>query len=151
MATVLLIVHGLLAVLLLGAITHQVLAGYKSRSAEPGFFSSVLSARGQLYTKAVVVLFPLVTLLGGIIYLYYRLEVRVPLEAAHHRIAVGAFELKEHFVVLGLASLPGYWYLWQQPEDSFARRAVTLFIALSAWWGFFVGHILNNLKGFGSL
>jgi hypothetical protein len=149
MEITLLILHGLLAVLLLGALIHQVLSGYKSRAGDVTFFSSVMSTRGSLYTNAVVVLYPLITIVGAIIYAYYRMEVRPFLEASHHRSAIGIFELKEHFIAIGFGLLPAYWLLWQQSENSFARRAVTIIITATALWGFFVGHILNNLHGLG--
>jgi hypothetical protein len=63
----------------------------------------------------------------------------------------GAFELKEHFVAVGLGMLPAYWYFWKQPlTDAHARtRALlTAMLAFIVWWSFLVGHILNNIRGF---
>jgi hypothetical protein len=64
--------------------------------------------------------------------------------------ANGSFELKEHFVALGLGMLPAYWYFWRQPPADYARtRAVlTALLAFIVWWGFLVGHVLNNIRGF---
>jgi hypothetical protein len=28
--------------------------------------------------------------------------------------------------------------------------ALTLMLAFIVWWGFLVGHVLNNIRGFGS-
>ena len=83
MATALLIVHGLVAVALLGAITHQALATWAPSRARPnsvfGRFRAVPSAS---YANAIVVLYAVTALLGGIVYLYFRTDIRPDLERA---------------------------------------------------------------------
>jgi len=152
--TVLLIIHGLLAVALLGAITHQALSvWWKVRKPADSFVTRVRAVPATSYANAVVLLYLLTTLLGGIIYPDYRLNVRVVLEQLEMPAANGSFELKEHFAVLGLAMLPAYWYFWRTPlAENYARTraALTLIIAFIVWWNFLVGHILNNIRGFGS-
>ena len=102
MWTTLLIVHGLLAVALLGAITH--LQDYRMLAAE------------------------------------------------------GAFEIKEHLAAIALFLLPLYWYIWRNAaaaSDSFAQvrevwiaqGALSALIGFAAWSSFFIGHILNNIRG----
>jgi hypothetical protein len=153
LVTFLLISHGILAVLLLGAVTHQALAGYKRRT-ETGssFTDSVLATRGVLYSNAVVVLYVVVTILGGVIYAVYRIDIRPTLEGEHRKLILGLFELKEHFVAIGLALLPPYWYVWHAPaESAFGRRTLTVLLATLVWFGFLVGHVVNNVRGFGGL
>jgi hypothetical protein len=68
------------------------------------------------------------------------------------RSQTGVFELKEHFVAVGLGLLPIYWYTWRRPlEPRYARTraALTMILALIVWWGFLTGHVLNNIRGFG--
>jgi hypothetical protein len=62
------------------------------------------------------------------------------------------FEMKEHLLALSLALLPLYWLIWLRPsgEDRVARTAITSILAVSVWWSFITGHILNNIRGFGS-
>jgi hypothetical protein len=62
------------------------------------------------------------------------------------------FELKEHVLALSLALLPAYWYFWHHasPANRVARAVTTSFIACAVWWGFLTGHIINNIRGFGS-
>ena len=65
----------------------------------------------------------------------------------------GFFELKEHAATIGLGSLPIYWYFWknaQNPEYDSARKWVTVWLAFVCWFNFLVGHVLNNVRGFGS-
>jgi hypothetical protein len=110
MWTALLIVHGLLAVALLGAITHQTMSVWRPARKPVGTFIARFSAvAGGAYTNAIIALYVCVFVLGSIIYPEYRLGIRVVLEELDLPIANGAFELKEHFTTVGLALLPAYW------------------------------------------
>ena len=153
MITTLLICHALVAVTLIGALTHQTLSVWWPKSSvRSSFFASFRNVRPAPYANAIVVLFVLTATLGGLLYPSYRLGPRVALENFRLNAANGVFELKEHFVALGLGLLPAYWYFWKRaPADRHVetRRALTALLAVIAWWGFIVGHILNNIRGFG--
>jgi hypothetical protein len=154
MITALLITHGLLAVALLGAITHQAASVWlPARRPAGSFVGRFRTVPATSYAGAIVVLYLLTAVLGAIIYPEYRMSIRIVLEQLELSSANGAFELKEHFAVVGLAVLPAYGYFWRQPlEDAHARtRAIlTALLAFVVWWNFLVGHILNNIRGFGS-
>src|SRR4249919_1680676 len=117
MVTTLLIIHGLVAVALLGGITHQALATWASTRARPssfvGRFRTVPSAS---FANTIVVLYTLSALLGAIAYFYFRVDVRPNLERAGHWPTLGLFDIKEHFVAIGLALLPAYWICWRKPR-----------------------------------
>ncbi|MGB9368752.1 MAG: hypothetical protein WCE79_22340 [Xanthobacteraceae bacterium] len=104
------------------------------------------------FVNAVVVLYAVSALLGSVLYLPFRTDIRPGLERAGQWPALGFFDLKEHFVAIGLALLPGYWVCWQQhraDEPSRTPAALTLILAFIVWWSFLIGHILNNIMGFG--
>jgi hypothetical protein len=152
-ATVLLIIHGLVAVALLGAITHQALATLAPAGARSGSFlgrfRSVPSAR---FANAIIVLYVTAGLLGAIVYLYFRVDVRPQLERDSHFEALGLFDLKEHFISIGLGLLPAYWVAWQRPAAADLgqwRVALTGIFAFIVWWSYLIGHVLNNILGFG--
>jgi len=152
MIVALLIVHGLLAVTLLGAITHQALSLVPKRvAAGPlAFFGRFRSVDGEAYTTAIVVLFAVTAIGGGLLYPQYRLDVRTALEDLQLRAANGVFELKEHLVAIGLGLLPTYWLYWKSPVvpgQPAARRYLTWLLAVIVWWSFLAGHVLNNIKG----
>lgn len=153
MITVLLIVHGLLAVALLGAITHQAFSVARRAPAGPrNFVDKFRSVSGATYTNAIVVLFIVTSLGGALLYPQYRLDIRTTLEDLNMRGANGAFEIKEHLAAIGLGLLPVYWFFWRQPpvgEHAAARKYLTWILAFLVWWNFLVGHVLNNIKGFG--
>jgi hypothetical protein len=153
MATALLIIHGLVAVALLGALSHQTLATWAPARARPGsFLGRFRAVPTAAFANAIVVLYAISTILGAVVYLYFRVDVRPALEQAGHWQTLGLFDIKEHFVAIGLALLPAYWVCWQQPRaDEYvrARAALTLILAFVVWWSFLIGHVTNNIKGFG--
>ena len=154
--TILLIVHGLLAVALLGALTHQAMAVLmpvrqsRGQDSSPAF--APCPAAG--YATAVCVLWILTFLMGAWIYTKYRIYVRIPIEQAGYWKTQGFFELKEHAATIGLGLLPIYWYFWKNahdPEYDGVRKSVTAGAGASfCWFNFLVGHVLNNVRGFGS-
>ena len=154
MTTILLITHGLLAVALLGAITHQAISVWlPARKTADSFVARVRAVEAASYVTAIVVLYLATATLGGIIYAEYRLNVRGVLEQLELRLANGSFELKEHFVAVGLGMLPAYWHFWRKPladDHARTRALLTAVLAFIVWWSFLVGHVLNNIRGFGS-
>ncbi len=151
--SILLITHGILAVLLLGAITHQAIAAaWPATKRAPGFFNSLRSVNGMNYSNAVIVLFLATFVIGTFVYPAYRVGVRTMLQDYHLYKPEGMFEMKEHLLALSLALLPLYWLLWRKPsgDNRVARTAITSIIAVAVWWSFLTGHILNNIRGFGS-
>jgi hypothetical protein len=153
-ATVLVIIHGLVAVALLGATTHQTLATWAPAGAKPGSFLGRFRAVPPVsFANAIIVLYLIVAVLGAIVYLDFRVDVRPQLERDHHFVALGLFDLKEHFISIGLGLLPAYWLAWRRPlaEDlGRTRTALTAIFAFIVWWSFLMGHVLNNILGFGS-
>jgi hypothetical protein len=155
MTTALLIIHGLFAVALLGAITHQAASTLWPAARPAGSFTGRFrSVAAPGYANAIVILYVLTALLGGIIYAEYRIGIRIVLEELQLRVANGSFELKEHLAAIGLGTLPAYWYYWRQPATELStareRAVLTAILAFIVWWNFLVGHILNNIRGFGS-
>lgn len=147
----LLIVHGLLAFLLLGAITHQAVSVWVPAHARRGNILVRFSAvSGAAYVNAIIVLYVVTASFGGLIYTLYRISARLTLEQGHFWKTFGAFELKEHLVAIGLGLLPAYWYYWQSPaaeEHPRTRMILTTLLAFIVWWGFIVGHLTNNIRG----
>ena len=152
MIVALLIVHGLLAVTLLGAITHQAWSVVPRRvAAGPlSFVERFRSVNSGAYANAIVVLFVVTAIGGALLYPQYRLDVRTALEDQQLRAANGVFEIKEHLAAIGIGLLPTYWLFWRAPlalEQAATRRYLTWLLAFIVWWNFLVGHVLNNIKG----
>jgi hypothetical protein len=160
--SIIIIVHLLLAITLLGALTHQTVAVlWPARPVVPApgghvgspFTRAYRGVRVQLYTNVVIWLYLITALVGAFLYGPYRLTI-LPYFYGHGlKLFGGVFELKEHFVVIGLALLPVYWYLWKKValnEQVAWRAAVTTILAVFVWYSFLVGHVLNNLRGLGT-
>lgn len=152
--SVLLFIHMLLAITLLGAVTHQAVSVcWPSRGRSKSFVASFRGVNGMTYTNAIIVLFICTAILGSIIYPNYRLNVRTVLQQLHLHKPEGSFELKEHAVAIGAALLPAYWYFWRYAsadENRATRTGVTVLLAVIVWWAFMIGHVINNIRGFAS-
>jgi hypothetical protein len=150
---ILLFIHFLLAVGLLAAVTLQVVAVLMPARQMAGGFIDRSPVPAAAYTALIAVVYVLQALMGAWIYIKYRTYVRIPMEQLRHFWTVGSFELKEHVVTMGMGLLPAYWYFWRQPlsvEYDNIRRWVTVFLALSVWYSFIVGHVANDFRGVGS-
>ena len=150
MFTTLLIIHGLLAVALLGSITHQTAAACWPATAKSSFISSFRGVAGARYTVANIVLYIVTGVLGAVVYTAYRLAIRPYLESAQLWTINGSFEVKEQFAAIGLGMLPLYWSVWRTPLDAklaSARAAITAILCFIVWYSFLVGHVLNNVRG----
>lgn len=151
MITVLLIVHGLIAVALLGAVTHQSFAvAARASGPKKSFFDRFRGVNAAAFTNAIIVLFVVSTALGALLYPQYRIDVRTTLEDLQLRAANGIFEIKEHLAAVGAGALPVYWLAWRgplAPEYASTRKYLTWLLAFIVWWNFLTGHVLNNIKG----
>ncbi len=154
--TILFIVHALLAVALIGALTHQamsVLLPVHQVIGSASFLTRFRAVRGAGYAGAVCMLWIVTFVFGAWIYTKYRISVRIPIEQEGFWKTQGAFELKEHLAVIGLGLLPIYWYFWnnaRNTEYDSPRRWLTVTLAAMCWYMFLTGHIVNNVRGFGS-
>jgi hypothetical protein len=149
----LLIVHGLAAFLLLGALTHQAIAVWvppHSRVHDfPGYIRAVAATH---YVNACIAVYLVTFILGVVIYPDYKLTSLEVLDHQHWIKTLRGFEYKEDALGLGLALLPAYWYFWQPPlakEHALTRAMVTSMLAFVAWWSFLLGHLANNVAGLG--
>jgi hypothetical protein len=152
MTTVLLLAHSLLAVALLGAVTHQAFASSARRAEarKASFMARFRTTDAAAYRNAIVVLYICVSVLGAVLYPNYRNIVRPALQSLDLRGANGAFEIKEHFSAIGLIVLPAYWVCWAQPLQTgyaVARVWLTWILASIVWWNFVVGQLLVAIKG----
>jgi hypothetical protein len=150
---ILLFIHFSLAVGLLAAVTLQAVAVLMPARQVAGGFIDRSPVPAASYAALIAIVYVLQALMGAWIYIKYRTYVRIPMEQLRHFWTVGSFELKEHVVTMGMGLLPAYWYFWRQPlsaENDNIRRWVTVFLALSVWYSFIVGHVANDFRGVGS-
>ena len=143
-----------MAVALIGAITHQTLAAWAPSGAPPGtFFARFRAVKPAGFANAIVILYVATALIGAIVYLDFKVDIQPGLERDRHWHALGLFDLKEDFVAIGSSLLPVYWVCWRRPvpgERSRTAAFLTALLAFVVWWSFLVGHILNDIAGFGS-
>ncbi len=149
----LLIIHGLAAFLLLGALSHQVICVWAPvHSRVSNFVGHLRAVAGADYVNAAIVLYVVTFVLGVAIYPDYKLTSFDMLEQHGWIKTLYGFEYKEDALGLGLALLPAYWYYWQaaQKEERLTRAMLTTLLTVITWWSFLLGHLANNLAGLGS-
>jgi len=147
--TTLLMLHGILAVFLLGAVTHQFLGVvWPRRPGQTDFVANARGVRPQIYVTPIIIMYVAEFLLGATIYPEYRVISRPPLEELRILYIIGLFEMKENFAAIMLAALPAYWYFWVKvPGPTRARTMMTGILFFTVWFALFAGHMVNNARG----
>lgn len=146
------ILHGLVAIALLGAITHQGLTVWRQPATVPAtvFVNRFRSIPAIHFATAITVLYLLTFALGAYIYPTFVLHAKQAIVDLGLRKTVGVFQLKEHIAAVGLGMLPVYWHFWRSVPLTAGirtRRLLTTFLMLAVWWNLIVGYVLNNVRG----
>ncbi len=150
---VLLVIHSLMAVFLMGAVSHQIASALWVPKKKNGFIVRFSSVRPSYYPSAIALLYVATFLLGGVVYTDFRLDAKPALEDMGRMQLIGMFELKEHLAAIGLGILPAYWMFWAKvprAAQELNRLMLTIFLGFSVWFSFLVGLVINNVKGIGS-
>src|SRR4051812_21158879 len=93
--TILFIIHALLAVALIGALSHQalsVLMPVRAGAGPAGFVTRFRAIHSPSYATAVCVLWIATFIFGAWIYTKYRISIRIPIEQDGFWKTQGAFE-----------------------------------------------------------
>lgn len=144
------ILHGIMAIVLLGAVTHQGLTVWRKPAPATLFFDRFRAISADRFANTVAILYVLTFALGAYIYPTFVLDVKGAVADYGMRKTIGMFQMKEHICVIGLGLLPAYWHFWRSvplTESISARRFLTTFMMLGVWWNLVIGHILMNVKG----
>lgn len=144
----LLILHTLMAILLLGSITHNVLLTV------PYLWGRYKKVRlEKLYVKVVLVAYTLTFALGAILYPNYRYHVRDLYFDKHMPWASHLFDIKEHWAGIGLGLVVVFYVLSLTIDPRKDRERVFLYVFLSCsitltvWFNLIAGLWLTALKG----
>lgn len=144
------ILHGIVAIGLLGAVTHQGFAVWRKPGPAELFIDRFRAIPAARFANSIAVLYLLTFALGAYIYPRYVLDVKASIADYGMRKTVGLFQIKEHIAVICLGLLPVYWHFWRSvplTEAIGTRRFLTTFLTGGVWWNLVIGHLLNNLKG----
>src|SRR5947199_1533460 len=103
----LLIIHGIAAFLLLGALTHQTISVWAPIHGHiDSFFDRTRAVSAKNYGAAIIWLYIITFVLGMIVYPDYKLGASHVLTTKGWIKSLEAFEVKEHVLAIGLALLP---------------------------------------------
>ncbi len=151
--TLWLLVHLILAVGLVGALTHQAMAvALPVRQPAGGIVTRFRAVPAVGYATAVCVMWVLTFIVGSYIYTKYRIYIRIPIEQARFWRTHGFFDFKEHVSDNRSDAAPGVLvFLEKCPEprirhgtkdgDRLSRRYVLVPLHRRSH--------LNNTRGFG--
>src|SRR5215471_12571782 len=103
---ILLFIHFLLALVLLAALTLQVVTVLMPARQVAGGFVDRGPIPAASYATLIAVVYLLQALMGAWIYIKYRTYVRIPMEELRYWWTVGAFDFKEHTIAMGVGLLP---------------------------------------------
>jgi hypothetical protein len=151
--SILLFIHFVLAVSLLAAVTLQAVTVLMPARQVAGHFVERSPVPAALYATLIIVLYVLQSLMGAWLDIKYRTYVRIPMEELKHWWTLGSFEFKEHVAAMGLGLLAAYWFFWREPhsmQHAVARKWLTVFLAMTVWYNFIIGHVANDFRGVGS-
>ncbi len=143
----LLILHALMAVLLLGSLTHNVLISVNYLR---GKFAKIRLEK--LYVKVGFVAYLLTFGLGAIIYPNYRYHVRELYFDLKMPWASNLFDIKEHWAGIGLALFVAFFLLSRTIDPRSDRRMLLFYVFLSAtlagivWFGVIAGLLLVSYR-----
>ncbi len=144
------ILHGIIAIGLLGAVTHQGLTVLRKPAPAELFVDRFRAIPAARFANTIAVLYVLTFALGAYVYPTYVLDVKGAVAEYGMRKTIGVFQLKEHLAVIGLCMLPVYWHFWRDvPLQAClaTRRFLTVALMFIVWWNLVIGHVLNNLHG----
>lgn len=144
----LLVLHALLAILLLGSTTHNVLLTV------PYLWGKVRKVKlEKLYVKVMTVAYGLTFALGAIVYPNYRYHVRDQYFDAKAPWASNLFDIKEHWAGVGLALMLSYLVLSLVMDPKRDRSLVLIYVFLSVslativWFALISGLVITSARG----
>jgi hypothetical protein len=144
------VLHGIVAIGLLGAITHQGLTVWRKPAPAQLFIDRFRAIPAVRFANPVAVLYVLTFALGAYIYPTFVLDVKGAVADYGMKKTIGMFQMKEHIAVIGLGLLPAYWHFWRSVpagEGVRTRRLLTTVLLVAVWWNLVIGHILVHVKG----
>lgn len=143
----LLILHALIAILLLGSMTHHVLI------VVPYLWGKFTKLKlEKIYVKVAFVAYLLTFLVGALIYPNYRYHVRAQYFDSHLPWAAQLFDMKEHWAGLGLALFIGFYVISRviQPQSDRAMLGVYAWLSVTltviVWFNVLSGLILVSYR-----
>lgn len=143
----LLLLHALLAILLLGSMTHNALITVRYLW---GNFSRIRLEK--LYVKVAFAAYLLTFTLGALIYPNYRYHVRARYFDLHLLWASQIFDIKEHWAAMGLALFVAFFLFSRELDPRTDRPVLFIYVFLSltltliVWFTLVSGLLLSSYR-----
>lgn len=147
MTKVLLVLHAAAAIVLIGSATHGAVLAVRNLLGRPP-----RPKLQRLYASVTGVAYLVCFALGLLIYPPFRVDVRAAYFDPEVPLATGFFEVKEHWLGVGLLALFAFWPMSRRVDLRARTPEVWLFsmlaltLALVVWFGTFTGLGLVALR-----
>jgi hypothetical protein len=151
-AKVLLCLHAAAAVVLIGSATHNAILSVRQLMGTP-----VRVALQRLYVRVLGWAYLCTFALGLINYPTFRLDVREAYLDTNVPLATGFFEVKEHWIAIGLVILACYWpmsrsmHASRRTSDAWLYHVLGILMACIVWLAMLTGLFVTAIRPLGGV
>jgi hypothetical protein len=149
---VLLLLHAAAAIVLIGGATHNGILAVKQLLGRP-----VRRQLQQLYAHVVGCAYLITFSIGLLNYPTFRLDVRKAYLDEHVPLATGFFEVKEHWLALGLVILACYWPMsrtmhgGKRGSDAWLHHVLGIVLTVIVWLAMLTGLFVTAIRPVGGV
>lgn len=149
---VLLLLHAAAAIVLIGAATHNGILAVKQLLGRP-----VRRQLQQLYAHVLACAYLITFSVGLLNYPTFRLDVRKAYLDENVPLATGFFEVKEHWLALGLVILACYWpmsrtmHAGKGRSDAWLHHVLGIVLTVIVWLAMLTGLFLTAIRPVGGV
>ena len=149
-AKVLLVLHAASAIVLIGSTTHNGILAVRHLLGSP-----VRPRLQRLYVRVLGWAYLVTFVLGLVAYPAFRLGVRAAYLDEHVPLATGFFEVKEHWLAIGLVVLACYWPMsrtirvGRRTSDALLYHFLGIILLVIVWLAMLTGLLLVAIRPVG--
>jgi hypothetical protein len=147
---VLLLLHAAAAIVLIGSATHNGILAVRQLLGRP-----VRAALQRLYVHVLGIAYLITFALGLLNYPAFRLGVRATHLDANVPLATGFFEVKEHWIAIGLVILACYWPMSRNmhgsrgTSDAWLYHVLGIVLTFIVWLAMLTGLFVTAIRPVG--
>ena len=149
---VLMVLHAAAAIVLIGSATHNGILAVRRLVGRP-----IRRDLQRLYVQILGCAYLTTFALGLVMYPAFRLGVRATLLDEHIPLATGFFEVKEHWLAIGLVILGCYWPMSRDIDvardshDAWLYHTLGIVLAIIVWFAMPTGLFLAAIRPLGGV
>ena len=149
---VLLVLHAAAAIVLIGSTTHNGILAVRQLLGRP-----VRRSLQQLYVHVLGIAYLTTFTIGLLNYPAFRMDVRAAWLDANAPLATGFFEVKEHWLAMGLVILACYWPMSRtvhgsrRTSDAWLFQVLGIALTVIVWLAMLTGLFVTAMRPLGGV